>query len=122
MKAVKAGLSKSMISIRPMIERISILMRSENVPATYSDTMASVSSVDYAKIITIKPAKRGGKRCIRGLRITVQDILEYLASGMTEEELLQDFSELTDDDLKACLAFAADLERKLSTASACDFI
>jgi uncharacterized protein (DUF433 family) len=74
--------------------------------------------VDYSKIITIEPGKRSGKPCIRGLRITVQDILEYLAGGMTEGEILQDFSELTREDIRACLAFAADRERKLFVAPA----
>jgi len=74
--------------------------------------------VDYSKIIKIEPGKRSGKPCIRGMRITVQDILEYLAAGMTEEEILQDFSELTPADIKACLAFAADRERKLFVAPA----
>jgi uncharacterized protein (DUF433 family) len=73
--------------------------------------------MDYSKIITIEPGKRSGKPCIRGMRITVQDVLEYLAGGMTEEEILRDFSELTRDDIKACLAFAADRERKLFVAS-----
>ena len=72
--------------------------------------------MDYSKIITIEPGKRSGKPCIRGMRITVQDILEYLAAGMTGEEILQDFSELTPADIKACLAFAADRERKLFVA------
>jgi uncharacterized protein (DUF433 family) len=74
--------------------------------------------MDYSKIITIEPGKRSGKACIRGLRISVQDILEYLAGGMTEEEILEDFSELTQADIKACLAFAADRERKLFVAPA----
>ena len=74
--------------------------------------------MDYSKIITIEPGKRSGKPCIRGLRITVQDILEYLAGGMTEAEILHDFSELTRDDIKACLAFAADRERKLLVSPA----
>ena len=74
--------------------------------------------MDYSKIITIEPGKRSGKPCIRGLRITVQDVLEYLAGGMTEDEILQDFSELTREDIKACLAFAADRERKLFVAPA----
>ncbi|HZM04362.1 MAG TPA: DUF433 domain-containing protein [Candidatus Saccharimonadales bacterium] len=69
--------------------------------------------MDYSHIITIEPGKRSGKPCIRGMRITVYDILEYLASGMTEHEILADFSELTRDDIKACLAFAADRERRL---------
>jgi uncharacterized protein (DUF433 family) len=74
--------------------------------------------MNYEQIITIEPDKRSGKPCIRGLRITVYDVLEYLASGMTEDEILTDFSELTREDIKACLAFAADRERKLLTAVA----
>ncbi len=69
--------------------------------------------MDYSKIITIDPAKRSGKPCIRGMRITVQDVLEYLAGGMTEEEIVGDFPELTLDDIRASLSFAADRERKL---------
>ncbi|MCC5897204.1 MAG: DUF433 domain-containing protein [Phormidium sp. BM_Day4_Bin.17] len=69
--------------------------------------------MDYQSIITIDPEKRSGKPCIRGMRITVYDILEYLAGGMTEAEILEDFSELTSDDIKACLSFAADREKKL---------
>ncbi|HEY5792129.1 MAG TPA: DUF433 domain-containing protein [Chthoniobacterales bacterium] len=74
--------------------------------------------MDYEHIITVEPDKRSGKPCIRGMRITVYDVLEYLASGMTEDEILADFSELTRQDIKACLAFAADRERKLFTAAA----
>lgn len=69
--------------------------------------------MDYSKIITIEPGKRGGKPCIRGLRITVYDVLEYLAAGMSPEEILADFPDLTSEDLRACLAFAADRERRL---------
>ncbi len=68
--------------------------------------------MDYRQIITIEPGKRGGKPCIRGLRITVYDVLDYLASGMSDEEILSDFPDLTQDDIRACLAFAADRERK----------
>jgi uncharacterized protein (DUF433 family) len=71
----------------------------------------------YANIITIEPGKRSGKPCIRGLRITVYDVLEYLASNMTEDEILEDFPELTREDIKACIAFAADRERKLFTVT-----
>lgn len=74
--------------------------------------------MNYEHIITVEPGKRSGKPCIRGMRITVYDVLEYLASGMTEDEILTDFSELTREDIKACLAFAADRERKLFTAAA----
>ena len=68
--------------------------------------------MDYSKIIKIEPGKRSGKPCIRGMRITVYDVLEYLASGMTEAEILADFPSLTTEDIRACLAFAADRERK----------
>jgi len=68
-------------------------------------------AVDYSGIIVIEPGKRCGKPCIRGLRITVSDVLDYLASGMTEEQILSDFPELTSTDIRACLAFAADRER-----------
>lgn len=74
--------------------------------------------MDYKNIITIDPAKRNGKPSIRGLRITVSDILDYLASGMTKEEILKNFPELRLEDLQACLAFAADRERKLSSIAA----
>jgi uncharacterized protein (DUF433 family) len=63
--------------------------------------------------ITTEPGKRSGQPCIRGMRITVQDVLEYLAGGMSAEEVLADFPELTTEDLEACLAFAADRERRL---------
>ena len=69
--------------------------------------------MDYSKIITIEAGKRGGKPCVRGLRITVYDVLEYLASGMTEAEILGDFPDLTSEDIRACLSFAADRERRL---------
>ena len=71
--------------------------------------------MDYREIITIEPGKRSGQPCIRGLRMTVQDVLEYLASGMTEQEILDDFPDLTHEDILACLAFAADRERRLAT-------
>jgi len=63
--------------------------------------------VDYRPFITIEPGKRGGKPCLRGLRITVYDVLEYLAAGMSEEQILTDFPDLTRDDIRASLAFAA---------------
>jgi uncharacterized protein (DUF433 family) len=71
--------------------------------------------MNYSDRITIEPGKRSGKPCIRGLRITVSDVLEYLASGMTEEEILTDFPDLELEDIRACLAFAAERERKLMT-------
>jgi len=71
--------------------------------------------MDFQKIITIEPGKRSGKPCIRGTRMTVTDVLEYLAGGMTQEELLAEFPDLTEEDIRACLAFAADRERKLAS-------
>jgi uncharacterized protein (DUF433 family) len=72
----------------------------------------------YSDIITIEPGKRGGKPCIRGLRITVYDVLDSLASGMSHVDILRDFPYLTEQDIRACLAFAADRERKLETLHA----
>ncbi|MCC7476757.1 MAG: DUF433 domain-containing protein [Pirellulales bacterium] len=70
--------------------------------------------VDYRKIITIEPGKRGGKPCIRGLRITVGDVLDYLAGGMSIEEVLADFPDLHYEDILGCFAFAAERERMLT--------
>jgi len=70
--------------------------------------------VGYHQLITMEPSKRGGKPCVRGLRITVSDVLDYLASGMSEDDVLRDFPDLTRDDIRACLAFAADRERRLT--------
>ena len=68
--------------------------------------------MDYRERITIEPDKRGGKPCIRGLRITVYDVLSYLASGMSEAEILADFPDLEPEDIRATLAFAADFEHR----------
>ena len=73
--------------------------------------------IDYKKIITIEPGKRGGKPCIRGMRITVSDILGWLASGMTNAEILEDFDELNEEDIFAALSFAADRENKIYQAA-----
>lgn len=69
--------------------------------------------IDYKQIITIEPGKRGGKPCIRGMRITVSDILGWLAAGMTVQEILADFDELTETDIYAALSYAADRENKI---------
>jgi len=69
--------------------------------------------IDYKQIITIEPEKRGGKPCIRGMRIKVSDILGWLASGMTSQEILLDFGELTEEDIYAALSYAADRENKV---------
>jgi uncharacterized protein (DUF433 family) len=74
--------------------------------------------MNYRDYITIDPNKRGGKPCVRGLRITVYEVLEYLASDMSEAQILEDFPDLTREDLKACIAFAADRERRLITVPA----
>lgn len=72
--------------------------------------------MNYTDIITIESGKRGGKPCVRGLRITVYEVLEYLASAMTEAEILDDFPDWTCEDLKACIAYAADRERRFMSA------
>jgi uncharacterized protein (DUF433 family) len=69
--------------------------------------------MDSTSLITIEPDKRSGQPCIRGLRMTVRDVLEYLAGGMSVDEILTDFPDLTAEDVRACLAFAADRERRL---------
>jgi uncharacterized protein (DUF433 family) len=74
--------------------------------------------MSYKDVITIEAGKRGGKPCIRGLRVTVYDVLEYLASGMTPDEILRDFAYLTAEDIRACLEYAADRERQLLSAQA----
>jgi uncharacterized protein (DUF433 family) len=72
--------------------------------------------MDYRERITIEPGKRGGKLCIRGLRVTVYDVLDYLASGMSYDEVLSDFPELEREDILACLAYAAERERITAAA------
>jgi len=76
------------------------------------------SGMSYNEIISIDPDKRSGKPCIRGTRMTVTDVLEYLAGGMAHQELLDEFPDLTEEDIRACLAFAADRERRLATLPA----
>ena len=73
--------------------------------------------MDYSKIINIDPGKRSGKACIRGLRITVYDVLDYMAAGMSQEEILANLPDLTEADIRACLAFAADTERRFEIVS-----
>ena len=74
--------------------------------------------MDFSQLITIEPGKRSGQPCIRGMRITVEDVLEYLAGGMTPDDVLADFPDLTAEDIRACLAFAADRERRLRVVPA----
>jgi uncharacterized protein (DUF433 family) len=74
--------------------------------------------MDYRDRIVIDPSIRFGKSCVRGTRITVGDVLGYLASGMREEEILRDFPQLTGDDIRACLAYAAERERRVVSAPA----
>lgn len=73
--------------------------------------------MDYRNIITIEPDKRFGKPCVRGMRITVYDVLSYLASGMTQEEILENYPELTREDILACLSYAADEQRTTRVAT-----
>jgi uncharacterized protein (DUF433 family) len=72
---------------------------------------------DYREYITIEPGKRSGKACVRGMRITVHDVLSYLAAGMSHEKIIDDFPELTQNDILACLAYAADTEKKYVIAA-----
>ena len=72
--------------------------------------------MNYQDIITIEEGKRGGRPCVRGLRISVGDVLGWLAAGLTHEQIFVDYPELTEDDIRACLAYAADRERRLLTA------
>ena len=73
--------------------------------------------MNYQNIITIEPGKRGGRPCIRRMRITVGDVLGWLAAGMSHQEIIDDFPELTEDDIRACLEYAADRERRLVTVT-----
>jgi uncharacterized protein (DUF433 family) len=75
-------------------------------------------TTNYQHIVTVEPGKRGGRACIRGMRIAVADILGWLASGMSHAEILEDFPELTEEDIRAALAYAADRERRIVTAAA----
>lgn len=77
--------------------------------------VSQTTDMDYQHIITIEPGKRSRKPCIRGMRVTVYNILEYLAGGMSESEILEDFSALTSEDIKACLAFAADCDQYVNS-------
>ena len=77
-----------------------------------------MQKINYRERISIEPGKRGGKPCIRGMRITVYDVLDYLASGMSEDDIVRDFPELEREDIRACLAFAADRERNLVSGTA----
>lgn len=69
--------------------------------------------MNYQSIITIEPDKRGGRPCIRGMRIAVSDVLGWLAAGMSHEEIVADYPELTEEDIRACLGYAADRERRV---------
>ena len=78
--------------------------------------MVKYDCMNYQEIITIEPGKRGGRPCVRNMRIAVADVLGWLAAGMSNEEILSDYPELTEQDILACLAYAADRERRLLTA------
>ena len=73
--------------------------------------------MSYQDIITIEPGKRGGRPCVRSLRIAVADVLGWLASGMSEQQIMADYPELTEADIRACLAYAADRERRVLTTT-----
>lgn len=96
-----------------------VLAREVRVTATRTclQGYARVGQMDYKHIITIESGKRGGRPCIRRMRIAVADVLGWLAAGMTHEQILSDYPELTEEDIRACLAYAADRERRLVTAA-----
>lgn len=73
--------------------------------------------MSYKNIVTMEPGKRGGRPCIRRMRIAVADVLGWLAAGMSHEEIIDDFPELTEEDIRACLEYAADRERRIVTAT-----
>jgi uncharacterized protein (DUF433 family) len=73
--------------------------------------------MNYQNVITIEPGKRGGRPCIRNMRIAVSDVLGWLAAGMSNQQILSEYPELTENDIRACLAFAADRERRLLTST-----
>ena len=73
--------------------------------------------MDYKNVISIEPGKRVGRPCVRGMRVAVSDVLGWLAAGMSHEQILSDYPELTEDDIRACLAYAADRERRVLTAA-----
>ena len=99
----------TLTGVRPM----KLMLRSSEDDNEHGD----VETPDYRRIITIDPQRRFGKPCIRQTRITVGDVLQYMASGMTQQEILSDFPELTNDDLLACFAFAAAQERRIALTS-----
>lgn len=98
------------------LSSVAVAFQQHSLLLAFEFVVVDDSTMDYRDYITIEPNKRGGKPCVRGLRITVYEVLEYLASEMTEEEILEDFPDLTREDLKACIAYAADRERRLMTA------
>jgi uncharacterized protein (DUF433 family) len=73
--------------------------------------------MNYQNIITLEPGKRGGRPCIRRMRIAVADVLGWLATGMSHAQIIADYPELTEEDIRACLAFASDRERRVLTAA-----
>jgi uncharacterized protein (DUF433 family) len=81
-----------------------------------ADNDARLLPMNYQSVISMDPGKRGGRPCVRHMRIAVADVLGWLAAGQTHQQILDDFPELTEDDIRACLAYAADRERRLITA------
>ncbi len=83
----------------------------------YGPDRRDPTMTSYQQVITLEPGKRGGRACVRGLRIAVADVLGWLAAGLSHDEIMQDHPDLTEDDIRACLAYAADRERRLLTAA-----
>ena len=87
------------------------------LPWMASGKLQRTATLNYQDIITTEPGKRGGRPTIRGMRIAVADVLGWFAAGMTYKQILADYPELTEDHIRACLAYAADRERRLVTAA-----
>jgi uncharacterized protein (DUF433 family) len=112
--------SKRFLARKPFAKYAMLLSDKKVNPPTLASATFTLYHHDmrYQDIITIEPGKRSGKPCIRGMRITVYDVLEYLASDMTQEEILQDFPYLTKEDILACFSYAADREKRLMVVEA----
>jgi uncharacterized protein (DUF433 family) len=102
-----------MLRRRPDFLRIALRF----IRATRYSCGNEAETMNYQEIITIEPGKRGGRPCIRHMRIAVSDVLGWLAAGMTHEQIRAEYPELTEDDIRACLAYAADRERRVVTAA-----
>ena len=108
----------ALLALRPLRACVRRIRRSSLRSLPHRRPSPIIYRMDYQGRIIIDPEIRFGKPCVRGTRITVGDVLSYLASGMREDEILADFPQLTRDDIRACLAFAAERERRIVSSPA----